>query len=254
MTSLIKTPTEIAEMRLGGKILAQIYQILSQKAEVGLTTWDLEVMFLNLCKDFGVKPACKGYAPYGYPPYPAGLCVGVNNQALHNFPTKKIKLKSGDILKLDTVINYKGFYLDSAIVVPIGEISAKRKKLIQVAEQALMSTISEIKDGVKVGLLSNTMQTIAESAGYGVLRDYAGHGIGKEMHEDPTIPCYGNIKQGPTLHTGMTVCIEPLITEGSYRLKHKGYWETETLDKSDFVQVEHTVLVTKEGYEILTKL
>lgn len=249
----IKTEKEISIMREGGAILGNILSDLEDMVIPRLDVWELEERFLELCGSNGVRPACKNYTMPGFPPFPTGLCIGINDQAVHCFPVKESLINEGDLLTIDTVIEYKNYYLDSAITVGVGDLPENKQKLLDTSKKALDETIKKVKPGVRVGVLSNTMQSIVNDEGYSVLRQYAGHGIGKQMHEPPEIPCYGNTDDGPKLKKGMTLAIEPLVCENNYVLDHQNYWETKTVDGGNFVQVEHTVLVTDGGYEILTK-
>ena len=249
---IIKTTEEIEKMRKGGQILASIFAELAQMVKAGMDTWEFEEKFLELCKKNNAKPACKGYAPWGFPPFPTGLCLGINEQAVHCFPKKGRKLKEGDVLTFDADLEYKGMYVDHAITIGIGKISEERQKLLKTTKKSLDETVKLVKPGVKTGVLSSSIQKIAEGAGFSVVRQYAGHGIGKFMHELPEIPCFGEKNEGEVLKSGMTLAIEPLVCENDYDLIHDGYWHTQTADGGDFAQFEHTVLVTDTGYEILT--
>lgn len=248
-----KTEDEIEIMRQGGVILGNILKSLQKIAEIGMDVWDLEEEFLKMCEDYDVEPACKNYQPSGFPPFPTGLCLSINDQAVHCFPKKGTILKDGDLLTLDTVIKHKGFFVDSAVTVGLGSLPDNKSKLLETTKRALKESISAVKPGIRIGLISQTMQEIVEAAGYSVLVDYAGHGIGKNMHELPEIPCFGFEKQGMFINKGMTLAIEPLVCEKNNLLEHKDYWETKTVDGGNFVQVEETVLVTHSGYENLTK-
>jgi len=249
----IKTKDEISQMREGGAILGRALSSLKDLAKFDTDIWALENEFMKMCKDNNVTPACKNYVMPGFPPFPTGLCVGLNNQAVHCFPVRGRVLKKGDLLTLDTVIKYNSVYLDSAITFGIGKLPLNKQKLLDTAINALYESIKIIKPGINVGEISHTMQSIVEKEGYSVLKDYAGHGIGTSMHEPPEIPCYGNPDEGVALEEGMTLAIEPLVCEKNNILEHNNYWETKTLDGGNFVQVEHTVLVTNDSYEILTK-
>jgi methionyl aminopeptidase len=250
----IKTPQEIETMRVAGKILAEILQEIQNLIEPGSKTWMLETRFLELTKKYGVTPACKSYQPYDLPPFPTGLCVSINKQSVHCYPKRNSVLKKGDIVTVDTTIKYKGMHVDSAFAMGVGIISEERKKLLEAAESARDNAIKKIKPGIRTGTISHVIQKTVQRAGFDVLRDYAGHGIGKEMHEYPEIPCFGNKNQGPKLKEGMTICIEPLVCSGHFKIKHLNGWETEMDDGGDFCQFEHTVLVTKNSHEILTQV
>ena len=162
-------------------------------------------------------------------------------------------MEDGDVVTVDTVINYKGLNVDAAFSTIVGKEDSKlKKKLVDTAEKVLYETISEVGPGVRIGRISNKMQKIVESQGLNVLKDYAGHGIGREMHEYPEVPCYGDINDGAKLLEGMTICIEALICTGSDSVVNVSEWETCMEDGGYFAQAEHTILVTKDGYEILT--
>lgn len=248
----IKTKEEIEIMRKAGRILAEVLIELKEMCKPGLDCFELEKRFLELCDENKVNPSCKGYAPMGFKPFPTGLCLSLNEQSVHNIPKQGVKLQEGDLVTLDTVIELHGLHVDHAISFGIDPVSKNVQQLIDVTKEALDRSVSKVKPGKKVGVISNTMQKVVENAGFSVLEDYAGHGIGKEMHEPPEIPCYGNKYFGPKLKAGMTLAIEPLVCEKSNILEHEDVWYTKTTDGGYFCQFEHTVLVTDKGYEILT--
>lgn len=250
--NLTKTTEEINIMRENGKILNSMLEKLSEQAKAGVNTMELEKEFIKMCKKEGARPACKGYAPFGMPPFPTGLCISINSDSVHCFPKKSKTLKEGDIVTIDTVIEKNGYYVDAARSKVIGKTKESRIKLVETAKLSVYNAIEKIRPGIKTGDLSNEIYTTVKKAGFDVLRDYAGHGIGKSMHEDPEIACYGKAGTGTTLEEGMTICVESLICEGNPELMYKSEWETSMRDGKDWVQFEHTVLVTKEGYEIIT--
>lgn len=250
----IKTPQEIQIMREAGQILGKILNELKSVIEPGIDVMELEKKFIELTNKNNVIPSCKNYEPYDLPPFPTGLCVGVNNQSVHCFPKKGTVLKEGDIITIDTDINLKGYNVDSAFTKGVGRISEHRQLLLDTTHKALYKAINKVKDGVKVGVLSHTIQKTVQAQGFDVIREYAGHGIGKQMHEYPEIPCFGHKSDGPKLREGMTICVEPLVCAGKPNIKHISHWETQMADKKDFCQFEHTVLVKKDGYEILTEI
>jgi methionyl aminopeptidase len=250
---LIKTDEQIEIMRKGGKLLSQVLSELADQIKPGLDVIQLENHFIAFCHKNNLIPTCKGYTMHGMlPPFPTGLCVSINNQSVHCYPKNDTILKNGDILTVDTVIQYRGLNVDAAFAKGVGDISEKNTQLINASKNALLATISQVKEGIKIGLLSETMQKSVEKAGFNVLRDYAGHGIGKDMHEDPEIPCFGKKYEGAFLYKNMTICLESLVCEGNYDVKNTSIWETQMADKKNFVQFEHTVLVKEKGYEILT--
>ncbi|RJR26496.1 type I methionyl aminopeptidase [candidate division WWE3 bacterium] len=253
MTITIKSPDEIKIMREAGKILAKIMTALKSEIRVGRDLWDIEIKFLDYCRQYNVIPACKGYTAMGFlPPFPTGLCVSTNEESVHCFPSKGEIVKDGDLITIDTVISYKGLHVDAAFTVGAGNVKSSNIKFMNTAKKALLESVELVKEGVKVGVISNKIQTIVEAAGYSVLKDYAGHGIGKSMHELPEIPCYGKPTDGPVLERGMTICIETLVSEGKPTIKYVSDWETEMKDGKNFVQYEYTLLVKEKGYEILT--
>ena len=249
----IKTEEEITVMREGGKVLGKILAQLKSTSKEGVDIWELEENFISMCGDNNVFPACKNYVIPGFPPFPTGLCISLNEQAVHCFPVMGTILKGGDLLTLDTVIKYKEMYLDSAITFGIGKLQKNKQKLLDITKRALQESINVIKPGVRVGNISHTMQSIVEKEGFSVLKNYAGHGIGRSMHEPPEIPCYGDPDLGIEIPSGATLAVEPLVCEKSHILEHNNYWETKTIDGGNFVQVEHTVLVTDNGNEVLTE-
>ena len=249
----IKTSEEIEIMRKAGMLLSQILNELNLMIKPGLNVWDLEERFITFCNDNSVLPTCKSYTPSGYPPFPTGLCISINEQSVHCFPRKSVILKQGDIINVDTVITLSGLNVDSAFCAAVGNTSDKAERLMKTAKEALLKAIDKVKEGVKIGVLSQTLQKTVEKAGFNVLKDYAGHGIGYQMHEDPEIPCYGNKNEGPKLKEGMTICIEALTCSGSDKVVNLNSWETKMADNGLFCIFEHTIFVKKDGYEILTE-
>jgi methionyl aminopeptidase len=251
--SLIKSPEQIQAMREGGKLLATVLLEIHSMIKPGVDVWDLETHFIEFCKNNNAIPACKNFTADGYlPPFPAGLCVSINNQSVHCFPIKGVTLKDGDIVTIDTVIKYKGMHVDASFAKGVGKISEKDEKLINASRVAQKNAEALVAPNVKVGVLAHTMQRYVQSQGFDVLRDYAGHGIGKAMHEAPEIPCYGDPSEGMALRPGMTICIEALVCEGKPDVNNVSEWETEMADGKKFLQFEHTILVTNDGYEVLT--
>jgi methionyl aminopeptidase len=251
--SLIKTPEQIQKAREAGKILGEILGILYGMCRPGLDVWELETTFLSLCQKYKVIPACKDYTSGGFmPPFPTGLCISINNESVHCFPKKGEILKDGDLLTLDTVIEVNGMFSDSAFAKMIGTATSVNSKLVAAAKGGMEQAIEEIKPGVHIGLISHTMDTYVKSCGFNVLQDYAGHGIGTEMHEYPDIPCYGDPGEGPIIRPRMLLCIEALVCEGKPKVDNTSEWETKMHDGKKWLQFEHTVLVTDSGHETLT--
>ena len=249
---LIKNEKEIQIMRGLGKILSSMFIELGKMIKPGTDVWNLEKKFIEMCDESGVIPSCKNYSEGGLPPFPSGLCISINNQSVHCFPKKGVILKEGDIINIDTVISFNGLHVDSAHCYAVGKISEENEKLLETTEKAMYNAISKIKNNAKIGALSSAMQKTVEKDGFNVLKDYAGHGIGYSMHEYPEIPCYGNKNEGPKLREGMTICVEALVCEGNDIVFNTSDWETEMADGGNFCIFEHTVLVTRNGYDILT--
>jgi len=251
--SLIKAPEQIKTMREAGLILSGIMVEIASLITPGVKTLGLEERFMFLCGKYGVFPACKGYTAEGYlPPFPTGLCVSVNNQSVHCYPTKDRTLVTGDIITVDTVIKYKGLHADCAFAKAVGRISQRNQQLLDASKSALLHCEKLVKPGVKIGFIAHNMEELVKAGGFNVLRDYAGHGIGTQMHEYPEIPCYADSSEGPVLKTGMTICVESLVCEGNPKVDVVDDWATQMHDGKNFAQFEHTILVTADGYEVLT--
>lgn len=247
MTKL-KTPEEIKIMREGGKILATVLTDLAKQVRPGLTTRELDTIAEGMIVSHGAKPAFKGYEGF-----PFSLCVSVNENIVHGFPSSYI-LQEGDVLKLDLGVLHKGFNTDMAITVPVGNVSFEAKRLINVTKKSLRLGIKKAKMGNTTGDVGNTVQRFVEDQGFGVVRDLCGHGIGKTVHEDPKVPNYGKRGGGEPLVEGMVICIEPMVTAGSYELKtSKDGYGYATKDNSLSAHFEHTIAITKKGPVVLTE-
>ena len=244
----IKTPEEIKLMRESGRILATALHAIIKTARPGVTTLELDRAAEALIVSMGGKPGFKGYDGF-----PFSLCASVNENIVHGLPSN-YKLKEGDIVGLDLGAIYKGYYSDMAITIPIGKVSFETKRLLDVTRKSLRLGIKKAKIGNTVGDVGNTIQRFIEDQGYGLVRDLCGHGIGKDLHEDPKIPNFGERGKGEALREGMVICIEPMITMGDYRLKKSadGYGYA-TKDNSLSAHFEHTIAITKNGPKILTE-
>ncbi len=250
----IKTEQEIQIMREGGKILAQILDQLAKAVAPGVTTESLDKLARELILFNKVKPSFLGYGGF-----PAVLCTSVNDEIVHGVPSDRV-LKEGDILGLDFGVVHGGFHTDSAITVPVlGSNSLKKwtkenprtAQMIEVARSALAMGISKARAGRNLGEVSHAIQEHIEKAGFGVVRDLVGHGIGKKLHEEPYVANYGDPGDGPVLQEGMTIAIEPMVTMGDWRVKQQGQ-VFKTRDGSLSSHFEHTILITKRSAEILT--
>jgi methionyl aminopeptidase len=243
----IKTEEEIAIMAEGGKILADIMKELKEKAKPGITTKELDRVAETLILKSGGRPSFKGYQKF-----PATLCASLNEKLVHAVPSGR-KLKEGDILSLDLGIYYKGFHSDMALTLPVGEVSSDAQRIIRITRKALKRGIKKVKVGNTFGDISNTIQRYVESQGFNVVRDLCGHGIGKELHEEPQILNYGKRHSGPEIKEGMTFCLEPMVTAEDWKLKRSADgFGFETADGSLSCHFEQEILATKDGAKILT--
>lgn len=245
----IKTEQEIAIMAEGGKILAVVIKEIEKMVRPGVVTKDLNRAAEALVLSHGAKPAFKGYEGFRY-----SLCVSVNDNIVHGLPSDYI-LKEGDIVGLDFGVLYKGYNTDMAVTVPVGKISFEAKRLINATKKSLRLGIKKAKVGNTIGDIGNTIQRFAEDQGFAVVRDLCGHGIGRDLHEDPKVPNFGKRGEGEKLKEGMVICIEPMITMGEYKLKKSddGYGYV-TVDGSLAVHFEHTITITKSGPVVLTQI
>ncbi|KKP98720.1 MAG: Methionine aminopeptidase [Parcubacteria group bacterium GW2011_GWC1_38_17] len=251
-----KKKEEIIKLREGGKILAEILQNVAHLAKPGISTARLNEIAEELIKKFGARPSFKNFrSEKNVPPYPATLCTSINDEIVHCVPSQERILKDGDILGLDLGIWYKNFCTDSAFTVAIGEISKEAQKLISTTEESLYKGIKEAVVGNTIGDIGFVISQYVQQAGFSVIRDLVGHGVGYGVHEDPQIPNFGQKGQGEKLKVGMVLAIEPMTTIGDYHIKscsdHFGY---RTSDGSLSAHFEHTIAITENDPEILTKL
>lgn len=246
---LLKSEREIRCMREAGRIVALALDAVGKVVEPGITTQELDEIARRTITEQGARPAFKGL--YGYP---AHICVSVNCEVVHGIPGSR-KLAEGDIVSVDCGAEINGFNGDSAITFPVGKVSPEIARLIEETRNALYKGIEQALIGNKVGAISHAIQTYAEKAGYGVVRDYVGHGIGRSMHEDPEVPNFGFADRGPALKTGMVLAIEPMINLGTGAVKNMDDgWTVVTRDGKPSAHFEHTVAITPDGPEILTRL
>jgi methionyl aminopeptidase len=244
----IKSPEEIAVMREGGKILARIMGQVEAKVRPGITPIELDTFAEAEIVKAGAEPAFKNYQGF-----PNTLCASVNDEVVHVIPSQRV-LAEGDIITLDLGLIWDGFYADMARTVPVGEISLETAHLIRATKKSLRLGINKARAGITTGDIGNTIQRFVESQGYNVVRDLCGHGIGRELHEEPHILNYGKRKDGPKLTEGMVICIEPMVTVGDYKLKKASdsYGFT-TVDSKLSAHFEDTIAITPRGAEVLTK-
>lgn len=245
----IKSDEEIKIMREAGRVVAQTLQILKDATEPGLVAKELDKIVRKEYAKRGVIPTFLGYAQ---PPYPATLCVSVNDELVHGIPGNRV-IKEGDIVSIDLGATYKGFVGDSAITFAVGEVTPEAQRLMDVTRESLWRGIKAARAGVRLGVVSNAIGEYIESEGFGVVREYVGHGVGREMHEEPQIPNYGPPDRGPVLRKGMVLALEPMVTMGDPRTKkHDDGWTVSTLDGSLCAHFEHTIAITDGEAEVLT--
>ena len=243
----IKSKEEIELMRKAGYLVSLTHQYLKPLIKPGITTKELDLRAEKFIKEHDGIPTCKGYEGF-----PATLCVSVNDEVVHGIPGKR-KLRNGDIVTIDMVIGYHGYQGDAAWTYAVGDISEDKKYLMEHTEKALYEGIKQVKPGNHIGDISHAVETYATKYNLGVVKELVGHGIGTEMHEDPDVPNYGKAGTGPKLKPGMVICIEPMLNLGSASVGIlDDDWTIVTEDGSSSAHYEHTVLVTEDGYEILT--
>ncbi len=243
----IKSDSEIQLMREAGEILRDTLNMLAGHVKPGVTTKELDKLAHDYIISRGAKPSFLGYGGF-----PASICASVNEQVIHGIPSSR-KLAEGDIIGIDCGVIYKGWQSDAARTFAVGKISEKHKKLIEVTEQSFFEAMKVIREGARLGDIGSAIQNFAESNGFSVVRDFVGHGIGNKMHEDPQIPNYGKAGKGLRLKRNMTLAIEPMINEGTYEVSAlDDGWTVVTDDDGYSAHYENTVLVTEDGYEILS--
>jgi len=256
MAVIVKSESEIALMREGGKILAQILEEVAKKIAPGVNTLELDKLAEELIFARGGRPAFKNYGEENGNPFPATICASVNDQVVHGIPSEKVILKEGDILKIDIGMVKDGYCSDMARTYPVGKISVEAQKLIAVTEQSFWEGVKELRNGGRLSDYSKAVQNYVEKNGFSVVRNLVGHGIGKDLHEDPYIPNFWNRKQeDEKLKAGMTFALEPMVNVGGFEtiLGHDG-WVFKTLDGKLSAHYENTVLITEGEPEILTKI
>jgi len=249
MPILIKTRTEIEKMRASGRILRQVHDAIAPLVVPGASTMDLEKAANAKIASFpGATAAFKGY--HGYP---AALCTSVNAEVVHGIPNEKRVLKEGDVLSIDCGVILDGFYSDAAVTYAVGKVSDQTRKLLDVTKASLDAAIQCAVVGGRLGDIGAAVQEMCEAQGFGVVREFVGHGIGRSMHEDPQVPNFGARGKGPRLKEGMVLAIEPMINAGGAEVRVlKDGWTAVTVDGSYSAHFEHTVAITKDGPDILT--
>lgn len=244
----IKTEREIELMRIAGEIVGKTHKYLIPYLKPGITTKEIDALADKYIRSLGATPSCKNYEGY-----PASICISINEEVVHGIASGR-KLKDGDIISLDICACYKGYHGDSAWTYPVGNISEEKKYLLKHTEEALYKGLNVIKSGARVGDIGYAVSEYAKEYDLGVVKELVGHGVGNHLHEDPDVPNYGNKNTGPLLKEGMVIAVEPMLNLGTadvYLLDDD--WTVITADQEPSAHFEHTVLITKDGYEILTK-
>lgn len=254
--SIIKTPEEIKALFEGGQILARILNMVAAAVKPGVSTMDLDQLARAEMKKAGVEPAFEGYQMGGDgPKYPAVLCSSIDHEVVHGIPSHEKILEEGQIIGLDLGIIHKGLYTDSALSVAVGKTSPENEKLLRVTKEALDAGIAQVKPGNKIGDVAHAVQSKAKEAGFAVIRDLIGHGVGHALHEKPDVPNYGRPGTLEILKSGMVIAIEPMFTRGDWRITFlDDGWTVVTADGSPSAHFEHTVAVTESGHKVLTLL
>lgn len=249
MAVIIKSKAEIAVMRQAGRIVATVLEMLKLQLKPGMKTRELDDIAVREVGRLKAMPSFKGY--HGYP---ANLCISINDEIVHGIPGERV-IKEGDIVSLDFGAIYHRFQGDAAITVGVGSISSEARRLIAACEGALQAGIAAARPGAKLGAISAAVQNYAETRGYAVVREYTGHGIGRQMHEEPSVPNFGRPEEGPELKEGMTLAIEPMLNIGDWRTKvGADRWLVSTMDGSLSAHFEHTIAITDGAAEVLTAL
>ncbi|GAB4254922.1 MAG: type I methionyl aminopeptidase [Methylomicrobium sp.] len=248
MSIIIKTPSEIEKMRVAGKLAAEVLEMIEPYVIPGVTTNELD----KICHDYIVNVQNAIPAPLNYRGFPKSICTSVNQQVCHGIPNDK-KLKNGDIVNIDITVIKDGYHGDTSKMFCVGDVSPHALRLVKTTQEALYRGIEQVKPGAKLGDIGHAIQKFAEANRYSVVREFCGHGIGSNFHEDPQVLHYGKPGEGIALEAGMTITIEPMLNHGKRHVKVLADgWTAITKDRSLSAQWEHTLLVTDSGYEILT--
>lgn len=242
---IIKSASEIECMRRSGAILRDCLLYLTEKVRPGISTKKLDEFAYDYITSHDSKPSFLGYGGF-----PGTICASIDEVVVHGFPSER-RLEEGEIISIDCGLIFKGWQADAARTLPVGKISEEKQRLIDVTRQSFFEGVKQFRAGGRLGDISHAVQTYCESRGYGVVRSMVGHGIGREMHEDPSVPNYGKAGHGPGLEVGMVLAIEPMINMGTWETLEDG-WKCETLDGKPSAHYENTVALTERGAEILT--
>lgn len=249
-----KSDRDLEKMRYAGRIVADILRLMRDMVRPGVDTYTLDQAAEALVLKENARPAFKGYkVPWVSVPFPGTICASVNDEIVHGIPSRERVLQDGDIISIDTGVSYNGFFGDAACTFAVGKISEDRQRLLDITLESLHRGVNAVKAGATLGDIGHAIESIVIPSGFGLVRDYAGHGIGRRLHEAPQVPNYGTAGSGITLKAGMTFCIEPMVMSGSEEVKNlSDNWTVVTADGSDAAHFEHSILVTPDGAEILT--
>jgi methionyl aminopeptidase len=245
---VIKSHDEILIMKEANQIVAETLCMLLDVVEPGISTLELDVMAEELCRKRNAIPAFKGYRGF-----PGSLCVSINEEVVHGIPSRKRKLRKGDILSVDFGVKHKGYYGDSAVTIPVGKIDSEKQRLLDVTRESLDRAIAQAVPGNRISDISKAVQNYVESEGFSIVRQFVGHGIGTSLHEGPEIPNFDQGDRSVRLIAGMVLAIEPMVNMGTYRVKVlRDGWTVVTADKKPSAHFEHSVAVTEEGPLVLS--
>ena len=243
----IKSDREIELMRIAGKYLSDTFKYIEKYIKTGVTTKRLDTLIHDYILSIGCVPSCLGYEGY-----PATACISINDEVVHGIP-KERKIKNGDIVSIDLVLSYKGYHADATRTFIVGNVSDEVRNLVKDTKDAFYAGVKKVKEGARIRDISRAIEEYAHAHGLSVVEELCGHGIGTDMHEDPNVPNYGKAGTGPILKAGMVICIEPMLNLGTDDIyEEDDGWTIRTEDGKSAAHYEHTVLITKDGYEILT--
>lgn len=248
-----KSAVEIEKMRVAGRIVGRILRAVAEAAKPGVSTGELDELAEGLIKEYGARPAFKGYSQGGKIPFPGVICASINEEVVHGIPSRKRILREGDIFSVDFGVVKDGWFGDSAITIPIGKVSEKATRLMEVTRRSMEIGIEAAVPGNRVYDIGAAIQAYVEGEGFSVVRDFVGHGIGRRLHEDPQVPNYGPGGQGLRLKPGMVLAIEPMVNEGTWEIEElDDEWTAVTADRKLSAHFEHTIAITEDGPQILT--
>ncbi|HHY61212.1 MAG TPA: type I methionyl aminopeptidase [Clostridia bacterium] len=246
---VLKSEKELGYMREAGRVVAIVLKAMEEAVEPGITTKELDAIAEKIIREHGGTPSFKGYNGF-----PASICTSVNNEVVHGIPGLR-KLVAGDIISIDVGVEINGYHGDAAITLPVGEVEARVQKLLEVTREALMAAIAKAVVGNRLSDISHAVESYVKKFGFSVVKDYVGHGIGSRLHEEPQVPNFGPPGRGPRLRSGMTLAIEPMVNLGTEHVKVLADdWTVVTRDGLPSAHFEHTIAITPDGPEILTKL